>query len=203
VPAAALVVIVTTDVLAHGPLTRLDHAVHRFNVSQIRGGRADTAELVAMVGQRWVLLCLVVPLAVVAGLRTRSWRYPLASALIVAVLSLLETLLKSPVPRTYPVSGRDVLFDHGDAYPSGHTLNACLLGWLVLELLVVAAPRLAVPLPPPRRRRVALVAGVVAGLGLTFADDHWLTDVMASWGIGPILLALLIATRPFEGRRPP
>jgi membrane-associated phospholipid phosphatase len=155
-----------------------------------------------MTGQRWVLLCLIIPLAVIAGLRTRSWRYPLVSILIVVVLSVLETLLKSLIPRTYSVGGRDVLFAEGDAYPSGHTLNAFVLGWVVLELLVVAVPVLAERLPPPRRHAVSLVAGVVAGVGLTLADDHWLTDVLASWGIGPILLALLIAARPFQGRCP-
>lgn len=196
---AALVVIVTADVLMHGPLTRLDHVVHRFDAAWVRGGWARAAGLVALLGQRWVLLCLIVPLAVVAARRTRSWRYPLVSVLIVAVLSLAQTLLKSLIPRTYPVSGTDVLFDHGDAYPSGHTLNAFVLGWLTLELLVVAVPALAVRLPPPRRQAMALVAGVVAGIGLTLADYHWLTDVMASWGIGPILLALVIAARPLRG----
>jgi membrane-associated phospholipid phosphatase len=200
VPSAALVMIVTADVLMRGPLTRLDHAVHEFDVAWVRGGWAQAAELLARIGQRWALLCLIVPLAIVAGRRTRSWRYPVVSALIVAVLSLLEALLKSPISRTYPVSGRDVLFDHGDAYPSGHTLNAFVLVWLALELLVVAVPPLAARLPPPRRNAVALAAGVITGIGLTLTDHHWLTDVMASWGIGPILLALVIAARPFSRR---
>jgi hypothetical protein len=203
VPPAALAVIVTADVLLHGPLTRLDHAVHRFDVAHVQGVRAQAAEVVALVGQRWLLLCLMVPLAVLAGLRTRSWRYPLLSILIVAALSILETLLKSLIPRTYPAGGRDLLFDQGDAYPSGHTLNAFVLVWVVLELLVVAVPTSAAALPPPRRHLVALAAGVVAGLGLTLADYHWFTDVLASWGIGPVLLTLLIAARPFRPGAPP
>jgi membrane-associated phospholipid phosphatase len=202
VPPAALVLIVTADVLLRGPLTHLDHAVHRFDVAHVQGVRAQAAEILALIGQRWLLLCLIIPLALIAGLRTRSWRYPLLSVLIVVVLSLLETLLKSLIPRTYSVGGRDVLFAEGDAYPSGHTLNAFVLWWVILELLVVAVPVLAVQLPPLRRRAVALVAGAVTGVGLTLADDHWLTDVMASWGIGPILLALLIAARPFQHRCP-
>jgi membrane-associated phospholipid phosphatase len=202
VPAAALVVIVTADVLLHGPLTHLDHVVHRFDVAHVQGIRALEAETLAAIGQRWVLLCLIVPLAVVARRRTRSWRYPVLSVLIVAVLSLLQTLLKSLIPRTYPIGGKDLLFDHGDAYPSGHTLNALVLVWVALEVLVVAFPAMAVRLPPPRRHVIALAAGVVTGIGLTLADYHWFTDVLASWGIGPILLALLIAARPFD-REPP
>ncbi|MGI8332833.1 phosphatase PAP2 family protein [Actinomadura scrupuli] len=198
VPAAALVVIVTADVLAHGPLTHLDHVVHRFDAAHVQGVRATAAETLAAIGQRWVLLCLIVPLAAVAGVRTRSWRYPLVSALIVAVLSLLQTLLKSLIPRTYPVGGKDLLFEYGDAYPSGHTLNAFVLVWVALELLVVAAPALAVRLPSERRLALALTTGLVAGIGLTLADYHWLTDVLASWGIGPLLLVPLIAARPFD-----
>jgi membrane-associated phospholipid phosphatase len=202
VPPAALVVIVTADVLMRGPLTRLDQVVHRFDVAHVQGGRAQIAELFASLGQRWVLLCLIVPLAVVVGLRTRSWRYPLLSLLVVALLSLAEVLLKSLIPRTYPISGRDLLFDQGDAYPSGHTLNAFVLVWVALELLAIAVPTVAVRLPPQRRHLVALMVGVVAGIGLTLVDYHWFTDVLASWGIGPILLALLIAARPFGERTP-
>ncbi|QKW34688.1 phosphatase PAP2 family protein [Actinomadura sp. NAK00032] len=198
---AAVMVLVTVDVLLDGPLRRLDWTVHEFCDAHVRGGLLTAVHLVTKLGQRGDLVVVIVPLAVIASVRTRSPRCLLVSVVIVGGLSLLQTGLKAAIPRTYPFSGTDVLFAHGNAYPSGHTLNAFVLIWLILELLVIAFP--SVRLPAHRRRGIALAAGCVTAAALTVADEHWLTDVLFSLALGPVLLSLLIRWRPLtrEGGR--
>jgi membrane-associated phospholipid phosphatase len=200
---AAVAVVVTIDVLVDGPLTHLDHTVHRVTDRDIRGRWKDTVDTVRLLGQRWLLVQCIVPLAVVAGVRTRSFRPPVTAGLIVIGLSAFQTVIKSFIPRTFPSSGRDVLFAGGDAYPSGHTLNGFVLVWTVLELLVVAFPGLASPGRLDARRRfvIPLVTGFVTAIALTLADVHWLTDVLASLGLGVILLVLLASADPFHVSR--
>jgi membrane-associated phospholipid phosphatase len=201
---AALTVVVTVDLRLGGPLTHLDHVVHRFADQDVRGRWKDTADTVRLLGQRWVLVQAIVPLAVVAGVRRRSFRPPLAAGIIVVGLSALQTVVKSIIPRTYPASGEDLLFGRGDAYPSGHTLNGFLLVWTALELLVLAFPRVfahSARLTARRRYLIALVTGFLTGVALTLSDVHWLTDVLASLGLGVILLDLLVRADPFRARR--
>lgn len=190
--------LVTVDVLADGPLRRLDWIVHEFCDAHVRGGWLTAVHLVTKLGQRGDLVVVIAVLAVIAVVRTRSPRYVVLSIVIVFALSLLQVGLKAVIPRTFPVGGADVLFTHGHAYPSGHTLNAFVLIWVILELLVVASP--AVRLTSRRRRDIALASGCVTAAALTVADEHWLTDVLFSLALGPALLALLIAAAPFTPR---
>jgi membrane-associated phospholipid phosphatase len=202
---AAVTVVVTVDVLAGGPLTRIDHSVHRFADRDVRGGWKDAADTVRLLGQRWVLLHAIVPLAVVAGVRTRSFRPPLTAGLIVVGLSAFQVVIKSIIPRTYPASGEDLLFVRDDAYPSGHTLNGFVLVWVGLELSVLAFPGILVTtgrLMARRRVAIALLTGSLTAVALTLSDVHWTTDVLASLGLGIILLDLLVRADPFRTRRP-
>ncbi|WP_433467920.1 phosphatase PAP2 family protein [Spirillospora sp. CA-128828] len=198
----AVMVLVTVDVLADGPLRRLDHIVHEFCDGHIQGASLTAVDVFTKLGQRGVLVAVMVPLALIAAARTRSWRLPLMSAVIVGGVSLLQVVLKAAIPRTYPISETDVLFRRGDAFPSGHTLNAFVLVWVLLELLVVAFPR--VRLPPRRRHHIAVTAGMVVAVALTLTDKHWLTDCVFSVALGLVLLRSLSAMDPLRlhGRRP-
>lgn len=196
----AVMLLVTVDVLVDGPLRRLDFAVHEFCDTHITGGFHTAAHVITKLGQRGELVAVMVPLAVIAGIRRRSWRHPLMAALIVAGMSMLQVPLKAAVPRSFPFSDVDILAG-GDAYPSGHTLNAIVFGWVILELLVAAFPAVRPKLPPRRRRTIAVATGVIAAVALTLADEHWLTDCLFSLALGPILLHGLIIFDPFADRR--
>ncbi|WP_211258815.1 phosphatase PAP2 family protein [Spirillospora albida] len=192
-------VLITLDVALNGPLRRLDHIVHRFCDAHTQSPVADAV----IIGQRADLLAVMVPLAVIAALRTRSWRPLVAATLIVVALSVLQLELKAVIPRTSPFSGRDVIFTYGDAYPSGHTLNGFLLIWVILELAVVAFPRAARAIPTRRRHIIALTTGAITAAAVTLDDQHWLTDALFSVALGPVLLNLLIAADPFQTRPAP
>lgn len=193
-------VLITLDVAFDGPLRRLDYVIHRFCDAHTQSPAADA---VIIIGQRADLLAVMIPLALIAALRTRSWRPLVASTLIVVALSVLQIELKAVIPRTSPFSGRDVIFTYGDAYPSGHTLNGFLLVWVILELAVVAFPRAARALPARRRHIIALTTGVITAAAVTLDDQHWLTDALFSVALGPVLLNLLIAADPFQTRPAP
>ncbi len=195
-------VLVTLDVMADGPLRQLDHAVHGFCDAHVRGRALEFTRGVSKLGQRGYLVRVIVPLSVLAAVRRRSPRYPVLSIAIAYALSLSQTGLKSVIPRSFPYGDVDVVGRYGDAYPSGHTLNGFLLVWVVLELLAAALPAVDGVLPARRRHRAALVAGVVTAAALTVSDQHWLTDVLFSLALGPVLLAWLVAAAPFERRRP-
>jgi membrane-associated phospholipid phosphatase len=199
-PLIAIMVLVTADVLLDGPLRHLDHIVHAFCDEHVRGAVLVAVTVLTKLGQRGILVAVMVPLVVIAAVRRRSPRVAVTSVLVVGGLSLLQDVLKAAVPRTYPVSDVDVLFTRGDAYPSGHTLNAFVLVWAVTELLVAAFPGALRVLPPRRRRNSALLTGAVAAAALTVADQHWLTDCLFSVALGPILLHLVVAMNPFAER---
>lgn len=194
----AVMVLVTADVLLDGPLRRLDWIIHEFCDAHVRDGTLAAVHTITKLGQRGVLVAIIAPLSAAAAVRRRSLRYPAMSLAIVVLLSLLQSGLKAAVPRRFPAGGTDTLFTYGTAYPSGHTLNAFVLDWVILELLVVALPEVRCRLPQRRRRDIALVTGTAAAVALTVADEHWLTDVLFSLALGPVLLAGLIAAAPFN-----
>ncbi|GAA2123317.1 phosphatase PAP2 family protein [Actinomadura napierensis] len=192
---------VTADVLADGPLRHLDWTVHRFCDADVRGGWMSVVGVFTQLGQRGVIVKYVlVPLAVLGVIRARSPRPALVPFVVVGLLSLLQLGLKSVIPRTYPHGNTDVLWTHGDAYPSGHTLNGFVLIWVAVELLVIVVPALGRWLTARVRRDVALVTGFLTGASLTLADEHWLTDVLFSLALGPVLLTGLAAVDPFTRR---
>lgn len=191
-------VLVTLDVVLGGPLRQLDHAVHEVCDARVRGAWLEAVHAATKLGQRGGLATVIVGLSVLAAVRQRSPRYPVAGLGIVVGLSLVQSGLKSLVPRTYPFTDTDVLFAGGNAYPSGHTLNGFVLVWVVLELAVGAWPALERVLTARRRRDLALAAGAVTAAALTAADEHWLTDVLFSLALGPVLLSGLIAAAPFR-----
>ncbi|MBO2463197.1 phosphatase PAP2 family protein [Actinomadura violacea] len=196
--AVVVMAVVTADVLADGPLRHLDWTVHRFCDTRVRGGWMSVVHVFTQLGQRGVLAkYALVPLAVLGIVRARSLRPLLVPVVVVLLLSLLQEGLKSVIPRTYPFSDTDILWKHGDAYPSGHTLNGFVLVWVGIELLIVVVPVLDRWLTARGRRDFALVTGFLTGAALTLADEHWPTDVLFSLALGPVLLTGLVAAEPF------
>ncbi|MDL4817813.1 phosphatase PAP2 family protein [Actinomadura opuntiae] len=202
--AVVVMAAVTADVLADGPLRHLDWTVHKFCDANAKGAWMPVVDVFSQLGQRGVIVKYVlVPLAVLGMVRARSPRPLLVPVVVVGLLSLLQVGVKSVIPRTFPSGNTDVLWTHGDAYPSGHTLNGFLLIWVAVELVVIVVPALDRWLTARARRGAALAAGFLTGAALTLADEHWLTDVLFSLALGPVLLAGLAAAGPFSRRLRP
>ncbi|HSA51954.1 MAG TPA: phosphatase PAP2 family protein [Yinghuangia sp.] len=95
-------------------------------------------------------------------------------------------LCKLAVARERPMFVDPVDTAHGWSFPSGHALNG-VLGCGVLLIGLWA-------LMPRRVRPYAVVAAVVSAVGVGFTrialGVHYLSDVVAGWALGVVVLAL-------------
>nr|WP_269328871.1 phosphatase PAP2 family protein [Kineosporia babensis] len=145
-----------------------------------------------MGGQFWLVGTLVLVAAAWQARRLRSWRPFWVSVLAVGVLDVLIIAGKQLVGRTSPNSGLNEVLAGGTSYPSGHTANATMC----LTLL-------AVLLASTRWRRLVLVSAiggaVVVGLCNLVLGYHWLSEVVAGWLLGGlIVVAAAAALRPSD-----
>jgi membrane-associated phospholipid phosphatase len=134
-----------------------------------------------MGGQFWLVGTAAVIVAALVARRARSWRPLAVSVASVAALDVLIIVSKQLVGRTSPHSGLNEVLAGGTSYPSGHTANATMC----LTLL-------AVLLSGPERRRkavtIAVVGAVVVGLCNLILGYHWLSEVVASWLLGALIV---------------
>ncbi|MEA3190008.1 MAG: hypothetical protein QOD77_590 [Thermoplasmata archaeon] len=88
-----------------------------------------------------------------------------------------------------------------NAYPSGHTIGAAVSWGVALLLATMAVQRAWTP----DRRAVAavLLLAVVVGVDRVVVRSHWVTDVVAAWGLGvALVVAALLADRALKDRWP-
>lgn len=204
----ALFVVLAVDVHFGGPLsTRFDVWANR-RVDWIIGAgfpATDVGAVLALPGAGAVDVPVVVA-ATVFLLAMRRWSMAACAALAPLAGSQLVNLLKDGFQRAYPPG--DVHFTTtlgktawnvrnpggvvGPAYafPSGHTMGATLSVALVLLLVVEAWIRHRHYSGPQawRWRKVALAAGgsvvFVTAVAMVLLQVHWVTDVVASCGLG-------------------
>lgn len=194
---AVLASLVLADVLAAGPLTRLDGPVadglHQWFTR--RPHAAGAASVVSFIGSAAVgvplVLCAVAALAV-----NGERRLALFTLLTPAVGKVLERVLKVLVGRPRPSWSEPLVFAPGFSFPSGHAMGVTVV---VGTLAVVLLPQL-----PAVWRRPMLGIGVGWVLLVAFSrlalGVHYLTDVVAGVLLGGAWLALMTALiRPGQG----
>ncbi len=199
IPAAVLAVL-TINVLANGPLVSMDKQVwaavqprsHSPAWHWLGGGKFGPATLVIDLATplAGTLVLLLVAVAVCV------WRHSLRPLLTaaVAVILLVATVIpaKILIGRLAPGQLRMHPGDLG-SFPSGHTTTATVC-------YVLAALLLAPQLPAAGRRAllIALPAWCLAvGAALVWRNYHWVTDVVAGWALAALILqAALWLTGP-------
>jgi membrane-associated phospholipid phosphatase len=163
-------VLVTVDVLAGGPLSRLDG-----RVSDLVRSDARWLDLLLVLGDRFVVVPVVlVWLAVVA--RRRRSRQPLVRLAVLGLATAVTVYaLKAGIAREPPPG----LLSTGPprSYPSGHTATAVVL-WGLLADVVRTRPTAV----------LARLAPAVTVLGMLLRDYHWVTDMVAAAALGVVLL---------------
>lgn len=110
---------------------------------------------------------------------------PLGGGLLVVVF---KELLGRDRP---PVAESLITMPQFPSLPSGHSLGALVLAWVVCYLAVRTAPA---PLPRPRLFALAatgVFAVVLVGASRVYLGVHWPTDVVAGWLLGGAWIALL------------
>ncbi|WP_371682489.1 phosphatase PAP2 family protein [Kitasatospora sp. MMS16-BH015] len=146
----------------------------------------------------WIVAGQRGPSAIVAcaWLGWRCWRARTVRPLLVMGAALL--LLNVTVGAVKIVTGRlgphyahyigsPELFSGGTIFPSGHTANA-VVTWGVLAYLAVRWRRLGTVL--------AGLTAVSIGLTTVYLGTHWISDVLAGWAAGALVLLALPLVEP-------
>jgi undecaprenyl-diphosphatase len=178
-------VLITWQVVAQGPLVRVDERMSRvlFHPDRVSELFADLGSIAVAVPVLAVVLAYVAHRAHTAG-ADRWWLPPLAAALLMALVPMLIVPLKDVIDR----AGTPFVPPGAGYYPSGHTATAAV-AYGSATLLLLPWLRTAYA------RRELLIAcaavNVAVGLGLVRRGYHWPLDVVASWCLCAVLLASL------------
>jgi membrane-associated phospholipid phosphatase len=146
------------------------------------------AKLLAVVGQRAYSAPVLLVVAVLLAWRRRIWR-PITLALIgLLSLNVIIGAMKLIIARPSPRTGNWLPFAGGTDFPSGHTSNT-VLTWGLVAWLLLAFSR---PVPTLTRQRVAYglvaLASVVVGGASLYLRTHWISDIVAGWAVGFLIL---------------
>ncbi|MGH8869355.1 MAG: phosphatase PAP2 family protein [Actinomycetes bacterium] len=185
---AGLLVVVIVQVASGTGLVRLDVAAHRLGMENRWSTTWVVMKFLEVLGQRG-------PTAVEAFLivgwiawGNRSWRpvFVLTGSLV--ALNLFVGFLKLGFGRGKPYYGDPALFVDGMLFPSGHAGNAVLtwaiVGYLIARYARVRSPRAWLIGTAVLTTVVTLVVGVAS----VYYDTHWVTDLVAGWLVGGMVL---------------
>jgi undecaprenyl-diphosphatase len=196
---ALLYALLCVAVLSGSLLVDLDTAVLRWSPSARWSAPYDFLSAWVLLGQRAVCLVLAATWLGVRALRTRELRPLITLGLVTLLLNVSVGLVKTVIGRLGPLQlgpvavlpGASTVFAHGTIFPSGHAANAVvtwgLLAWLARR----------------HRRSWGVAAGLLAtSIGLTtiYLGTHWVSDVLAGWAAGGLVLMAVPALTPLVHR---
>lgn len=191
--ALLLLAALTAGVLELGLVRDVDWQVHLWVDAHLQGDLArGISKLFSLFGQRGVVVIPLLVMAVLAARRTRSVRPLLVTVVVLAGIALSVWLFKSWVGRVAPGTGRDAVHAGGLSYPGGHAVNALVCWALIVEFAAALGPRAARVLTVRRRWAIAAFAALAAGIGMTTLDYHWLSDTVAGWLLGTLILVVVL-----------
>ncbi|MGY5078066.1 phosphatase PAP2 family protein [Streptomyces nigrescens] len=192
----------------HGPLRTLDERLgHAVAASELPVGPAEFCADLGNTAVALPVLCVVMVWAGWQGWRRRSqeasdeapvrwWLPPFAAGLALAAVPALVVPLKLWLARPGPPQMAGGA--HDGFYPSGHGATAAV-AYGVAALLVIRGRRrmragrpATGPVIPTVIAAVALLNAAV-GIGLVRRGYHWPLDVVASWCLAGVLLAVWCA----------
>jgi len=166
------------DVMLAKPYKRWPQLLPFLNVWIIVGQRGPSA-VAACVWLMW------------RSHRTHSTRPLLLMAAALLLLNMTVGGVKIVTGRLGPhyahYIGSPELFAGGQIFPSGHTANS-VVTWGVIAYLAVRL-----------RRTGSVIAGVTAasiGLTTVYLGTHWVTDVVAGWAAGLLVVLVLPLLEP-------
>lgn len=198
-----ILVLLTVDVLADGPLVALDRRIHTFT-HQVRlsrhwkwvaHGPNTPARLLITCADFQVAIVVLVVVAIAVALLRRSPRPVFMAAVGLALLLAIVVPFQFLIGRAYP----DHMW-HGHAhallvpgrlgsFPSGHASTATVCYGLAALLLS----------PGPRRQVWGWVTLTCAwllclgvGASLIYVGAHWFTDVLAGWTLAGLIIMVTI-----------
>ena len=183
-----LLFLVTLDIFVQGPLTQLDLRLESWDGEREIPSLRDSAWVYDKLGQRSVLVPILLIVAGVFARRHRTWRPVVLAMASFVVLNVVVGAMKILIGRSETETGDPSVFAGGVIYPSGHSSNMVLSGGLIIYLFWRYAK------DPPLRRLAVLVAVLttVTCVVSLYVGSHWLTDLVAGALVGGLLLQLVI-----------
>jgi len=198
---------VIVDIWVQGPLTQLDIALVDWDGESSIPSLEQTAWAYDKVGQRSVLVPILLIVAGVLARRHRTWRPVVLAAMSFLVLNVVVGAMKIIIGRSQTETGNPDVLAGGIIFPSGHSSNMVLTGGVIVYLLLRYAKN------PPARSVAALwtVLTLLTIVTSVYIGSHWLTDLVAGVLVGGLLLQSVILfdiatadvryTRPWWWRR--
>lgn len=179
---------VIVDIFVQGPLTQLDKSIFRWKGRKAWPGLEDTAWIYDKMGQRSVLVPILLVVAGVFARRHRTWRPVVLAMVSFLVLNVVVGAMKVLIGRAETETGSVDVLTGGIIFPSGHSSNMVLSGGLVIYLFWRYAE------DPPLRRLTVLITALTT---LTIATSvylgtHWFSDLVGGVLVGGLLLQLVI-----------
>jgi undecaprenyl-diphosphatase len=188
-----ILVILTVNVLVHGPLIGLDERIRASVLARADSPAwrwlSDTpqrpAQLLTDLGMTTVAVPVLAVVALALAIRRHTVR-PVLIALTGVVL-LLGTVIPAKILIGRPGPGLPAVAPGAlGVFPSGHTSTAAVCFSLAVLMLVTGQPA--------RIRYLALAGlGLLwlgVGAALVWCDWHWFTDVAAGWALSGLILQL-------------
>ncbi|MGW1437132.1 phosphatase PAP2 family protein [Streptomyces griseus] len=177
--------LITWQVAVEGPLLRLDE---RVGGGLFGSGPAALTQVLSDLGGMPVALP-VLACAIGYALWRRALRLAVCAALTMAAVPALVIPLKVATARQGPLT------EAVNYFPSGHTATAAVAyGASALVMLALPRPSWLRRATWPRAWMMpvaAILLTTATGIGLVLHGYHWPLDVLASWCLGPLVLAPL------------
>jgi membrane-associated phospholipid phosphatase len=193
---------IVVDIFVKGPLTLLDIYVHNWDGQTEIPSLDRAAWIYDKMGQRSVLVPILLIVAGVFARRHRTWRPVVLASMSFLVLNVVVGAIKLLTGRAQTETGSPDVLTGGIIFPSGHSSNMVLTGGVIVYLCLRYG----------RNAPVRTIAGLWAVLTtltcLTslYIGSHWLSDLIAGALIGGLLLQSVIlfdiATKDVRYTRP-
>jgi membrane-associated phospholipid phosphatase len=180
---------VMVDIFAQGPLTKLDVKFHDWHPHESIPSLHRWAWLYDKVGQRSVLLPILLVVAGVLARRHHTWRPLVLAATSFVILNVVVGAMKVIIGRSQTETFNPSVLNHGIIFPSGHSSNMVLTGGVLVYLLYRYTEH-------PPIRTVVVVWTALTSLTIAtslYLGTHWISDLIAGALVGGLLLQAVIA----------
>lgn len=193
---------VIVDIFVEGPLTQLDIRINDWNGQQAFPSLDHLAWAYDKVGQRSVLVPVLLIAASIFSRRHRTWRPVVLAGMSFLVLNVVVGAMKILIGRSQTETHNPAVLQGDIIFPSGHSSNMVLTGGVIVYLFLRYAK-------DPPARRIAAVWAVLTTLTILtslYIGSHWFTDLIGGALVGGLLLQSVIlfdvATKDIRQTRP-
>ena len=193
---------VIVDIFVEGPLTQLDIRVNDWNGQTAIPALDAAAKWYDKMGQRSVLVPILLAVAGYFAKKNRTWRPVVLAAMSFLVLNVVVGAMKVLIGRSQTETGDPSVLQGDIIFPSGHSSNMVLTGGVIVYLMLRYARN-------PPVRRVAVLWSLLTTLTILtsiYIGSHWVTDLVGGALVGGLLLQSVvlfdIATKDVRYTRP-